>query len=48
MSDSVLIDTTDGVLTITWNEPDRLNALTAEMLNDAAAGDRGDRRRTCA
>jgi enoyl-CoA hydratase len=37
MSDSVLLDTTDGVLTITWNEPDRLNALTADMLNDAAA-----------
>lgn len=37
MTESVLIDTTDGVLTITWNEPDRLNALTADMLNDAAA-----------
>ncbi|MEO6606659.1 MAG: enoyl-CoA hydratase-related protein [Aeromicrobium sp.] len=37
MTDSVLIETTDGVLTITWNEPDRLNALTADMLNDAAA-----------
>ena len=36
MSDSVLIDTRDGVLTITWNEPDRLNALTVEMLNAAA------------
>ena len=37
MSDSVLIDTSDGVLTITWNEPERLNALTAGMLDDAAA-----------
>ncbi|WP_332642601.1 enoyl-CoA hydratase-related protein [Aeromicrobium sp.] len=37
MTDSVLIDTHDGVLTITWNEPDRLNALTADMLNAAAA-----------
>ncbi|GAA3519455.1 enoyl-CoA hydratase [Aeromicrobium panaciterrae] len=36
MSDAVLIDTTDGVLSITWNQPDRLNALTAEMLNAAA------------
>jgi enoyl-CoA hydratase len=36
MSDAVLIDTSDGVLTITWNEPDRLNALTADMLNIAA------------
>jgi len=36
MTDSVLIDTTDGVLTVTWNEPDRLNALTADMLNVAA------------
>lgn len=34
---SVLLDTTNGVLTITWNEPERLNALTADMLNDAAA-----------
>jgi enoyl-CoA hydratase len=34
---SVLLDTSDGVLTITWNEPERLNALTADMLNDAAA-----------
>ncbi|WP_157412901.1 enoyl-CoA hydratase-related protein [Aeromicrobium sp. Root236] len=37
MSTSVLLDTTDGVLTITWNEPERLNALTADMLDDAAA-----------
>ena len=37
MTESVLIDTADGVLTITWNEPDRLNALTADMLNAAAA-----------
>ena len=36
MSDSVLTETQDGVLTITWNEPDRLNALTADMLNAAA------------
>ena len=41
MSDSVLFDTTDGVLTITWNEPERLNALTADMLNDAAAAIEG-------
>lgn len=34
---SVLLETTNGVLTITWNEPERLNALTADMLNDAAA-----------
>lgn len=37
MTDAVLIETTDGVLRITWNQPDRLNGLTAEMLNDAAA-----------
>ncbi|MEV7397862.1 enoyl-CoA hydratase-related protein [Aeromicrobium sp. NPDC092404] len=37
MSESVLLDTTDGVLTITWNEPERLNALTAAMLDAAAA-----------
>ncbi|AXT86538.1 enoyl-CoA hydratase [Aeromicrobium sp. A1-2] len=41
MSDSVLLDTSDGVLTITWNEPERLNALTAEMLHDAAAAIEG-------
>jgi enoyl-CoA hydratase len=38
---SVLIETSDGVLTITWNEPERLNALTADMLNDAAAAIEG-------
>jgi enoyl-CoA hydratase len=37
MSDAVLLDTTDAVLTITWNEPDRLNALTADMLDTAAS-----------
>jgi enoyl-CoA hydratase len=37
MSESVLLDTTGDVLAITWNEPDRLNALTAEMLDTAAA-----------
>ena len=41
MSDAVITDTTDGVLTITWNEPDRLNALTADMLDDAAAAIEG-------
>lgn len=35
MSD-VLIDTQDGILTITWNRPDALNSFTPEMLNDAA------------
>jgi enoyl-CoA hydratase len=37
MTAPVLIDTTDGVLTITWNQPESLNALTAETFNDAAA-----------
>ena len=37
MTDSVLIENADGVLTIAWNEPERLNALTGDMLNDAAA-----------
>lgn len=37
MTESVLIETSDDVLTIMWNEPDRLNALTADMLNAAAA-----------
>jgi len=41
MTDTVLIETADGVLTITWNEPDRLNALTADMLNAAAAAIEG-------
>ena len=36
MTDPVLIETVDGVLTITWNEPERLNALTGDMLNSAA------------
>ena len=37
MTDAVLIETIDGVLRITWNQPDRLNGTTAEMLDDAAA-----------
>ncbi len=37
MSEPVLIDQVDGALKITWNEPDRLNALTGDMLNSAAA-----------
>lgn len=35
MSD-VLIDTTDGVLAITFNRPDRLNAVNGPMLHTAA------------
>ncbi|HWV25730.1 MAG TPA: enoyl-CoA hydratase-related protein [Aeromicrobium sp.] len=37
MTDAVLIQSTDGLLRITWNQPDRLNGLSAQMLNDAAA-----------
>jgi len=36
VSTPVLLDSSNGVLTITWNAPDRLNALTAEMLDAAA------------
>lgn len=32
MSESVLVENVDGVLTITWNDPERLNGLTGEML----------------
>jgi enoyl-CoA hydratase len=32
MSAEVTVGTTAGVLTITWNDPDRLNGLTGEML----------------
>ena len=32
MSESVLVENADGVLSITWNDPDRLNGLTGEML----------------
>lgn len=41
MRDPVLIDTADGVVTITWNEPERLNSLSADMLNAAAAAIEG-------
>lgn len=36
MTDHVLIDTTDAVLTITWNRPDALNAVNGPMLDAAA------------
>jgi enoyl-CoA hydratase len=36
MTQHVAIDTSDGVLTIKWNRPDRLNAFDASMLEDAA------------
>ncbi|MCW2839976.1 MAG: enoyl-CoA hydratase [Aeromicrobium sp.] len=36
MTDAVLVDDADGVLTITWNDPDRLNGLTAEMIDKAS------------
>lgn len=36
MTQHVVIDTSDGVLTIKWNRPDRLNAFDASMLEDAA------------
>jgi len=44
MTEPVQIETVDGVLRIVWNQPDRLNGLTADMLNDAAAAieDKGD------
>ncbi|MCD9199282.1 enoyl-CoA hydratase-related protein [Aeromicrobium wangtongii] len=32
MSEAVTVDSTDGVLTITWNDPGRLNGLTGQML----------------
>jgi enoyl-CoA hydratase len=35
VTDDLLIETTDHVLTLTWNAPDRLNSLTAEMLDAA-------------
>src|SRR4051794_36747165 len=41
MTDAVLIESADAVLTITWNDPDRLNGLTGEMIN--AASDAIDR-----
>lgn len=41
MTDDVLIQTHDQVLTITWNAPDRLNSLTTDMLAAAAAAIEG-------
>lgn len=32
----VLLEITDHVATVTWNAPDRLNAVTPDMLNEAA------------
>lgn len=36
MTQAVLIETVDDVLTITWNDPDRLNGLTGEMITAAS------------
>lgn len=36
MSDELLVTSHDHVLTLTWNAPDRLNSLTAEMLDAAS------------
>jgi enoyl-CoA hydratase/carnithine racemase len=36
MTAPIIIDVTDGVLSITWNYPERLNALRTEMLSAAA------------
>jgi enoyl-CoA hydratase len=36
VTDDLLLDARDHVLTITWNAPDRLNSVTAEMLDAAS------------
>jgi enoyl-CoA hydratase len=36
MTAPIIIDVTDGVLSITWNYPERLNALSRAMLSAAA------------
>lgn len=36
MTQAVLIENVDDVLTITWNDPDRLNGLTGEMITAAS------------
>jgi enoyl-CoA hydratase len=36
MTSSVLVETAEGVLTITWNDPERLNGLTGDMLDAAS------------
>src|SRR5260370_763472 len=36
MTQHVLVDNSDGVLSIRWNRPDRLNAFDASMLDEAA------------
>lgn len=35
-SGDLLVDVSDGVLSLSWNRPDVLNSLTPAMLNDAA------------
>ncbi|MRJ75746.1 enoyl-CoA hydratase [Aeromicrobium sp. SMF47] len=37
MSEPVLVHSAEGVLRITWNDPDRLNGLTGEMLDTVSA-----------
>lgn len=36
MSESVLIEDAGGVLTITWNDPERLNGMSGDMLDAAS------------
>lgn len=36
MTQHVLVNNSDGILSIKWNRPDRLNAFDASMLEDAA------------
>ncbi len=40
MAETVLLDVTDGIATLTLNRPDALNALSVEMMQDLAAATR--------
>lgn len=36
MSESVMVQNVDGIVRITWNDPDRLNGMTGQMLDAAS------------
>ena len=43
--ETLLTEIDDGILTLTLNRPDRMNAFTTQMLHDLLQGDKDHRHR---